>query len=443
MATNTYVALDKVTVGTATPSITFSSISSSYTDLIIVSNLAVATAGTSLNMRFNSDTGSNYSYTNLYGDGSAADSERGTSATKGYVAWYVSPNTSIEMANITHIMNYSNSTTYKTAISRSNRASASNFPGTESVVSLWRNTNAITSITLAADSGNISVGSTFSLYGISAIGGVTPKATGGTVTSDATYWYHTFEMSGNFVPNQSLSCDYLVVAGGGGGGGSRGTAYGASGGGGAGGFRTGSAFSVTAQSYPITVGGGGVGGVATSTVGAQGTSGSNSVFSTITSTGGGGGGSGDWSTGSAYNGLTGGSGGGAGSGGTKGTGTSGQGFDGAEDATDDGGGGGGSSAGGSSPVSSNGGAGGAGTVSSISGLSISYAGGGGGGAYSTGSGGTATSGGGAGGANAVNGTAGTTNYGGGGGGSGGTSTYTPGLSGGNGGSGIVIVRYSK
>ena len=47
------------------------------------------------------------------------------------------------------------------------------------------------------------------------------KATGGTVTSDSTYWYHTFTSNGTFVPNQSLSVEYLIVAGGGGGGGTQ------------------------------------------------------------------------------------------------------------------------------------------------------------------------------------------------------------------------------
>jgi len=64
-------------------------------------------------------------------------------------------------------------------------------------------------------------------------GGKSPKATGGTITSDATYWYHTFSANGTFTPLLSISgCEVLIVAGGGGGG------YGsaASGGGGAGGL---------------------------------------------------------------------------------------------------------------------------------------------------------------------------------------------------------------
>jgi hypothetical protein len=107
-------------------------------------------------------------------------------------------------------------------------------------------------------------------------------ATGGTVTTCGDYKIHTFTGPGTF-----------TVAGGGGGGGRHG------GGGGAGGFRTNypsscAGIPVTAQAYPIIVGGGGVGGVWRSPSLAPqnppGSQGSNSVFSTITSTGGGGGG---------------------------------------------------------------------------------------------------------------------------------------------------------
>ena len=119
-------------------------------------------------------------------------------------------------------------------------------------------------------------------------------------------------------PLGSSAVDYLVVAGGGGGGG-----YGG-GGGGAGGFRlsnstcmpapltsplaSASGIPVTAQGYPIQVGGGGLGTAGEGNAGdtpSDGTTGSNSVFSSITSAGGGGGGGHNNSTG-----LTGGSGGG-------------------------------------------------------------------------------------------------------------------------------------
>ena len=131
-------------------------------------------------------------------------------------------------------------------------------------------------------------------------------ATGGTITTSGNYRIHTFTSDCTFsiteTGNQDHSVEYLVVAGGGAGG----TDIG--GGGGAGGYRTNypspdiGGFSITATTYPVTVGGGGTGRSATTRtcyspgVNARGPSGSNSVFSTITSAGGGGGG--------AYNGAS-------------------------------------------------------------------------------------------------------------------------------------------
>jgi len=222
----------------------------------------------------------------------------------------------------------------------------------------------------------------------------------------------------------AVSASYLVVAGGGGGG--------FAGGGGAGGLLTGTLALNPTLSYTVTVGSGGTSFTYPST---SPTNGNNSVFSTITATGGGKGGHASTAAGS------GGSGGGAAGssygGGTRGTGTSGQGSDGGTAGTTGGGGGGGSSAVGSNGSSGTGGAGGAGTASSISGSSVNYAGGGGGGGDTAG---TASFGGGAGASGNNNATAGTANTGGGGGGvrvlSGGAVVS------GSGGSGIVIISYA-
>src|SRR6056300_1500870 len=148
------------------------------------------------------------------------------------------------------------------------------------------------------------------------------EATGGTITTSGDFKIHTFTGDGCFVVstlgNSPLAptggpsnVDYLVVAGGGGG-----NPYG--GGGGAGGYRTtfpspgcnAGAFPISATTYPITVGGGGSGGVGPYTNPAPSrlaTSGNDSIFSSITSSGGGLGGT--WST--PLSNLDGGSGGGA------------------------------------------------------------------------------------------------------------------------------------
>lgn len=161
----TYEPIATTTLTTSTATVTFSSISGSYTDLILVCNIAQAASNNSLRIRYNSDTGSNYSYTNLFGDGSSPFSGRDSNLTSGLVA-ETTGSTSLELAVIAHIQNYSNTTTYKTHIGRGNRASST----VDATVGLWRSTSAITSITLAMGGGfptnNLSSGSTFTLYGI-------------------------------------------------------------------------------------------------------------------------------------------------------------------------------------------------------------------------------------------------------------------------------------
>ena len=249
-------------------------------------------------------------------------------------------------------------------------------------------------------------------------------ATGGNETTDGGYYIHT--SNGTFTPYYLMDVDYLVVAGGGGSG-ARG------GGGGAGGFRNGTNYGVTAQSYDITVGSGGAGNAGTS----RGDCGGNSVFDMITSIGGGGGAG--WLNVAP---LVGGSGGGGSAfGATSGVGalgTDGEGNAGGDGAANDNydsaGGGGGAGVVGADAVSGTAGNGGAGLSSSISGSLTWYAGGGGGGAVA-GNTGTGGIGGGGAGSDSGIGTDGTANTGGGGGGGG------DGGSGGSGGTGVVIIRY--
>ena len=311
------------------------------------------------------------------------------------------------------------------------------------------------------------------------------SATGGNaVVTCGNFKTHIFTGPGNFTVNciasspPNNSVDYFVVAGGGGGGGNNpsGPTSG-TGGAGAGGFRVSNFHSipaptmsplsnptgitVSAQTYPITVGGGGPGGTYPGTH--DGTKGSDSTFSTITSTGGGFGG---WGTGPGNLGGPGGSGGAGG----RDSQNSGTGNDpptsppqGNNSGTPLAGpfgsaaGGGGAGQVGQQGTTSNtpgsevGGAGGPGsyiadgfvgptapsygTPGPVSSVRY-FAGGGGGGYWDNGSAGAGGAGGGGAG-NASNptsaaGTAGTTNTGGGGGGA---------VQGGNGGSGIVMIRY--
>lgn len=165
-AANTYVPIATYTIPTAASSYTFSSISGSYTDLVLVCNFGEETVNASYGfyLQFNGDTSTNYSSTNLLGNGTTASSSRASNGSffriSGYGTGTANTLTNIAIANI---MNYANSTTYKTTISRSSIASLQ--AGVN--VGLWRSTSAITSVTVTAESPqNLSAGSTFTLYGI-------------------------------------------------------------------------------------------------------------------------------------------------------------------------------------------------------------------------------------------------------------------------------------
>lgn len=270
MPTNTYVALDKITVGTATSSITFSSIPSTYTDLVVVASiLPSSTSFYTPSLQFNSDTASNYSSTWMYGQGSTAVSSRNTSQTQMAIDNYsATPAVGYPMSVLFNVFNYANTSVYKTVIARGNDIFASAGEAS-ATVGLWRSTAAITSVTVKGNGANFAVGSTFSLYGISTVGDASPKATGGDVYSDATYWYHAFPMSANFIPNQTITADILVIAGGGGSGR-------ATGGGGAGGVQYLTTQSLTAQNYSVTIGAGGAG-----QNDVNGLKGTNSVFGSL------------------------------------------------------------------------------------------------------------------------------------------------------------------
>ena len=158
-AGNTYIALATNTLGSNTNTISFTSISGAYTDLVFVFEGTMAT-GTDMMIQFNSDTGSNYSSTRIRGNGTTASSDRQTSDTQFYPAIGSLAN---RQNLIFQIMNYANTTTYKTAIDRINNPSG--WVGAH--VNLWSSTAAITRIDIiGASSGTFATGSTFNLYGI-------------------------------------------------------------------------------------------------------------------------------------------------------------------------------------------------------------------------------------------------------------------------------------
>ena len=161
---STYDKIAATTLGSAASSYTFSSIAGTYTDLVLVMTTKLTTGADGINMQFNGDTGTNYSFTYLSGNGTSASSGRFANTSNIKVAFNGYPTTADGHNSIVQVNNYSNATTFKTAITRDNNANN----GTGAIVGTWRNTNAITSIVLTAVSSTFTAGSTFTLYGIKA-----------------------------------------------------------------------------------------------------------------------------------------------------------------------------------------------------------------------------------------------------------------------------------
>jgi hypothetical protein len=162
-AGSTYTPLATTTLGSAQSSVTFNSFGG-YTDLRLIISAKTATSGAQIYATINSDSGSNYSRTILWGSGSSVGSNRDTSTTFWNMDYYGTVSSTFYNTNITDFMNYANTSTYKTMLTRTGNASG----GLEAQVALWRNTAAITTFTLNVGGGGFASGSTFTLYGIKA-----------------------------------------------------------------------------------------------------------------------------------------------------------------------------------------------------------------------------------------------------------------------------------
>jgi hypothetical protein len=164
----TYEPIATTTLSTTTATVTFSSISGTYTDLILVANPLADANNYNFNVRYNSDTGNNYSSTSLRfnSDESASPQSTRTSNTSSIIT-NTNINTTTPFPIIYQILNYSNTTTNKTSISRISRGDYA----VAATVGLWRNTGAITSISCILTGGGSASfvsGSTFTIYGIKA-----------------------------------------------------------------------------------------------------------------------------------------------------------------------------------------------------------------------------------------------------------------------------------
>ena len=157
----TYVPLATTTLNSTSSSVSFTSISGSYTDLVLVIQAALSSSANDTWLRFNSDSGTNYSRTKIAADGSSVTTFQASNQNAYYGVGNI--NTSW-MMSINHIFNYSNTTMNKSFITRHGSTGNETAAG----VGLWRSTAAITSIEIAPGTSTFISGSTFTLYGIAA-----------------------------------------------------------------------------------------------------------------------------------------------------------------------------------------------------------------------------------------------------------------------------------
>jgi hypothetical protein len=166
---STYEKIATTTLGSATATVTFSSIPGTYTDLVIVGFASNSSADANITgyMRFNGDSSTNYSDTLAYTETTGPNSFQ-SSNSNSIGLWTIMGNTDTnrKSAILINVQNYSNSTIYKTTIYRiSTPTSSAGWVNMD--VGMWRNTAAITSILLGGGADWLS-NTTFTLYGIKA-----------------------------------------------------------------------------------------------------------------------------------------------------------------------------------------------------------------------------------------------------------------------------------
>ena len=163
MATPTYDLIDSVTLSSSASSVTFSSIDQSYRDLVlIVEALGNASSAANVRVTFNSDSGSNYPYVGMSGNGSTAISFSGTSTS---ISGFGSDGTTKVLSSF-QILDYSVTDKHKPVLVRVNRPDLV----VQARAARWANTSAITTVTITDNLANdgYAAGSTFYLWGVSA-----------------------------------------------------------------------------------------------------------------------------------------------------------------------------------------------------------------------------------------------------------------------------------
>ena len=162
MPTATYTPLATVTLASATGTVTFSNIptSGTYRDLILIITAQRTGSPVNVGMRFNGDSGSNYSSVFMTGTGSGTPPSGTVSGTNVQLDVYPYPPSSGFNNYIVQIMDYAATDKHKSVLVRVNDAGNA----TEASAARWASTAAVNSLALTLS--NFNTGSTFNLYGV-------------------------------------------------------------------------------------------------------------------------------------------------------------------------------------------------------------------------------------------------------------------------------------
>jgi hypothetical protein len=153
--------LANITLGSAAASVTFSSIVGTYRDLLLISKVG-NTTNNDLIIRFNSDSGSNYSMDYSASDGSSTYAGGDSSYSQVRISLAYPYNDNATGLSI-NVMDYAQTDKHKSGLLR-----IGGTRGVQMEAFRWASTSAITTFSIAGSSGNLTSGSTFALYGMSA-----------------------------------------------------------------------------------------------------------------------------------------------------------------------------------------------------------------------------------------------------------------------------------
>jgi hypothetical protein len=162
MPTPTYRALANITLGSSASSVTFSSIPATFRDLVLVYAGTQTNASGEIWIRYNSDTGSNYSTVQMGGLGSGSGFSTSYTTTRIVPTANQAESTTVITNIVMSIFDYSATDKHKTSLVRANNSAL----GTQAQANRWANTAAITTVEITTGTGQLAAGSTFALYGI-------------------------------------------------------------------------------------------------------------------------------------------------------------------------------------------------------------------------------------------------------------------------------------